>query len=141
MISNEELLELDVDILVPAALENQIHQDNADNIKAKIIVEGANGPVTKKADKILEEKNIYVIPDILANSGGVVVSYFEWVQGIQSFFWNVDEVNEKLKGIMLRAFTDVWTISKHENIALRDAAFILAIKKIARAIQLRGIFP
>jgi glutamate dehydrogenase (NAD(P)+) len=141
LISNEDLLELDVDVLVPAALENQIHTDNADQIKADIIVEGANGPVTKKADKILEEKHIHVVPDILANSGGVVVSYFEWVQGIQSFFWGVDEVNEKLKGIMLKSFDDVWTIHKKEKSPLRDAAFILAINKIARAIELRGIFP
>ncbi len=141
LISNEDLLELDVDVLVPAALENQIHTDNADQIKAPIIVEGANGPVTKKADQILEEKHIHVVPDILANSGGVVVSYFEWVQSIQSFFWGVDEVNEKLKDIMLKAFDDVWTIHKKEKTPLRDAAFILAINKIARAIELRGIFP
>ena len=141
IISNKELLELDVDVLIPAALENQIHAENADTIKAKIIVEGANGPVTKKADQILEEKQIQIIPDILANSGGVVVSYFEWVQGIQSFFWGVDEVNEKLKCIILKAFDDVWTIHKKQKTPLRDAAFILAINKIARAIELRGIFP
>ena len=140
-ITNEELLELDVDVLVPAALENQIHSDNANNIKAGIIVEGANGPVTKKADAIIDEKVIYVIPDILTNSGGVVVSYFEWVQSIQSFFWGVTEVNSNLKKIMLKAFDDVWAISKKENINLRGAAFILAINKIARAIELRGIFP
>jgi glutamate dehydrogenase/leucine dehydrogenase len=141
VISNESLLKLDVDVLVPAALENQIHTDNADDIKAKIIVEGANGPITKKADQILEEKQTHIVPDILANSGGVVVSYFEWVQGIQSFFWDVDEVNEKLKGIMQKSFDDVWTIHKKEKTPLRDAAFILAINKIARAIELRGIFP
>lgn len=141
MIGNEELLELDVDVLVPAALENQIHSDNADNIKAEIIVEGANGPVTKKGDEILAERGTYVIPDILANSGGVVVSYFEWVQGIQSFFWGVDEVNENLKNIMLKGFDDVWNISKEEKVTLRDAAFMLSIKKIAKAVELRGIFP
>jgi glutamate dehydrogenase (NAD(P)+) len=101
MIGNDELLELDVNVLVPAALENQIHSDNADKIKADIIVEGANGPVTKKGDEILAEKKVYVVPDILANSGGVVVSYFEWVQGIQSFFWGVDEVNEN-SGVLMR---------------------------------------
>jgi len=141
MIGNDELLELDVDVLVPAALENQIHNDNADKIKAEIIVEGANGPVTKKGDKILAEKKVYVVPDILANSGGVVVSYFEWVQGIQSFFWGVDEVNENLKNIMLKGFADVWSISTKEKVTLRDAAFILAITKIAKAVELRGIFP
>ncbi|KON27443.1 glutamate dehydrogenase [miscellaneous Crenarchaeota group archaeon SMTZ-80] len=141
VISNEELIEMNIDVLVPAALENQINIDNADNIKAKIIVEGANGPITKEADKIIEEKRIHVVPDILANSGGVIVSYFEWVQSIQSFFWGVDEVNENLKRIMLKSFNEVWDISKKENIPLRDAAFILSVKKIARAIELRGIFP
>ena len=141
IISNEELLEADVDVLIPAALENQIHSDNADRIKAKIIVEGANGPVTKNGDEILAEKGIYIVPDILANSGGVVVSYFEWVQGIQSFFWGVDEVNENLKKIMLKAFSDIWNISTREKVNFRDAAFILAIKKIAKAIDQRGIFP
>jgi glutamate dehydrogenase (NAD(P)+) len=141
IVSNEELLETDVDVLIPAALENQIHSDNADRIKAKIIVEGANGPVTKNGDEILAEKGIYIVPDILANSGGVVVSYFEWVQGIQSFFWGVDEVNENLKKIMLKAFSDIWSISTREKVNFRDAAFILAIKKIAKAIDQRGIFP
>ena len=131
IIKNEELLETDVDVLIPAALENQIHSDNADRIKAKIIVEGANGPVTKKGDEILAEKGIYVVPDILANSGGVVVSYFEWVQGIQSFFWDIDEVNENLKKIMLKAFSDIWNISKREKVNFRDAAFILAIKTVS----------
>ncbi len=141
IISNQDLLELDIDVLVPAALENQIHSDNADNIKAEIIVEGANGPVTKKGDEILSERRIYIIPDILANSGGVVVSYFEWVQGIQSFFWGVDEVNKNLKNILLKSFDEVWKISKEEKATLRDAAFLLAMGKIAKATELRGIFP
>jgi glutamate dehydrogenase (NAD(P)+) len=140
-ISNKELLESDVDVLVPSALENQIHIENADKIKAKIIVEGANGPVTKKADEILAEKETVIIPDVLANSGGVVVSYFEWVQGIQSFFWDISEVNENLKKIILKSFTDVWHTSKKERITLRDAAYRIAIKKIAHAVELRGIFP
>jgi glutamate dehydrogenase (NAD(P)+) len=140
-ISNEQLLELDVDILIPAALENQIHGDNADKIHADIIVEGANGPVTKKADKILEEKNVIVVPDILANSGGVIVSYFEWVQGIQSFFWDRKEINENLKKIMLKSFNEVWNTSKKDKVNLRGAAFIISLKKIARAVELRGIFP
>jgi len=140
-ISNKELLESDVDVLIPSALENQIHIENADKIKAKIIAEGANGPVSKKADEILAEKEIQIIPDILANSGGVVVSYFEWVQGIQSFFWDIDEVNENLKKIMLKSFADVWHTSKKERITLRESAYRIAIKKIARAVELRGIFP
>jgi glutamate dehydrogenase (NAD(P)+) len=140
-ISNKELLELDTDVLIPSALENQIHIENADNIKAKIIVEGANGPVSKKADEILAEKEVQIIPDILANSGGVIVSYFEWVQGIQSFFWDINEVNENLKKIMLKSFSDIWYSSKKERITLREAAYRIAIKKIACAVQLRGIFP
>jgi len=140
-ITNKELLESDVDVLIPSALENQIHIENADKIKAKIIVEGANGPVSKKADEILAEKEIQIIPDVLANSGGVVVSYFEWVQGIQSFFWDIDEVNENLKKIMLKSFADVWDNSKKERITLRESAYRIAIKKIACAVELRGIFP
>lgn len=140
-ISNDSLLELDVDVLIPAALENQIHTGNAEKIRASIIVEGANGPVTKKADAILNENGVQVVPDILANSGGVIVSYFEWVQSIQSFFWTIDEVNNNLKKIMLKAFDDVWKISSEKNTSLRDAAFILAIQKIAKAVELRGIFP
>jgi len=140
-ISNKELLELDTDVLIPSALENQIHVENADNIKAKIIIEGANGPISKKADEILAEKEIQIVPDILANSGGVIVSYFEWVQGIQSFFWDINEVNENLKKIMLKSFAEVWYTSKKERITLREAAYRIAIKKIACAVQLRGIFP
>jgi glutamate dehydrogenase (NAD(P)+) len=140
-ISNEKLLELDVDVLIPAALENQINSDNADKIRADVIVEGANGPVTKKADKILDENKVVVVPDILANSGGVIVSYFEWVQGIQSFFWDVNEVNENLKKIMLKSFHDVWDTSKKEKVRLRCAAFMISLKKIARAVELRGIYP
>ena len=140
-ISNKELLESDVDVLIPSALENQIHIENVDKIKAQIIVEGANGPISKKADEILAEKGIQIIPDILANSGGVIVSYFEWVQGIQSFFWDIDEVNENLKKIILKSFADVWHTSKKERITLREAAYRIAIKKIACAVELRGIFP
>lgn len=141
VISNEEILELDVDVLIPAALENQIHRDNADKVKAKIIVEGANGPITRGGDEILNEKGVRIIPDILANSGGVIVSYFEWVQSIYSFFWGVDEVNENLRKIMLKSFAEVWNVSKKENVTMRDAAFFIAIKKIAKAVEMRGIFP
>lgn len=140
-ITNEELLTLDVDVLIPAALENQIHTGNADDIKANIIVEGANGPITKKADNILNERKIQIVPDILANSGGVVVSYFEWVQSIQSFFWTIDEVNGKLETIMLKAFQDVWDTAYKEKVSMRDAAFMLALRKIGHAVELRGIFP
>ncbi len=140
-ISNEKLLELDIDVLIPAALENQIHSNNADKINADLIVEGANGPITKKADKILDENKVIVVPDILANSGGVIVSYFEWVQGIQSFFWDLKEINENLKKIMLKSFNEVWDTYKKEKIRLRCAAFNISLKKIARAVELRGIFP
>ncbi len=140
-ITNEELLTLDVDVLIPAALENQIHTGNAEDIKADIIVEGANGPITKKADDILNERKIQIVPDILANSGGVVVSYFEWVQGIQSFFWTINEVNKNLETIMLKAFQDIWDTAYKEKVSMRDAAFMLAIRKIAHAVELRGIFP
>jgi glutamate dehydrogenase/leucine dehydrogenase len=140
-ITNQQLLELDVDVLIPAAIENQIHKENADNIKARIIVEGANGPITRNGDKILAEKNTQVVPDILANSGGVIVSYFEWVQSIQSFFWDIDEVNENLKKIMLKSLNELWKNSIHERRTLREVAFMLATKKIAHAVQLRGIFP
>jgi len=141
VISNEELLELEVDVLIPAALENQIHSDNADKIKANIIVEGANGPVTRGGDKKLAERGIFIVPDILANSGGVIVSYFEWVQSIYSFFWGIDEVNENLKKIILKSFAEVWEVSKKEKVVMRDAAFIMAIQKIAKAVEMRGIFP
>ncbi|RLF27823.1 MAG: glutamate dehydrogenase [Thermoplasmata archaeon] len=140
-INNEELLELDVDVLIPAALENQITSDNVDKIKAEIIVEGANGPVTKNADDVLAEKGITIVPDILANSGGVIVSYFEWVQSIQSFFWDIDEVNKNLKKILIKSFNEVWEIKEKEKVTMRDAAFMLSIRKIAKAIELRGIFP
>jgi len=140
-IGNEELLELDVDVLIPAALENQITSDNVDKIKAEIIVEGANGPVTKNADDVLAEKGITIVPDILANSGGVIVSYFEWVQSIQSFFWDIDEVNKNLKKILIKSFNEVWEIKEKEKVTMRDAAFMLSIRKIAKAIELRGIFP
>jgi len=128
-------------VLIPAALENQIHKDNADKVKAQIIVEGANGPITRQGNDILAEKRVYIVPDILANSGGVVVSYFEWVQSIYSFFWGVDEVNENLKKIMVKSFAEVWDTSKKENVTMRDAAFILAMTKIAKAVEMRGIFP
>ncbi len=140
-ITNEELLELDCEVLVPAALENEITQENADRIKARVIAEGANGPTTPEADDILFDKGIFVIPDVLANAGGVTVSYFEWVQGLQSFFWSEDEVNKNLEKIMVRAFQDVLAISQRREVNLRIAAYILAIDRVATATLLRGIYP
>ena len=140
-ITNAELLGLECDILVPAALEGTLCAPNASSIKAKMIVEGANGPTTVEADRILSEKGTLVIPDILANAGGVVVSYFEWVQGTQSFFWCEDEVNSRLQEIMDNAFHEVLEVSQREKVSMRDAAYMLAIDRIARAIQIRGIFP
>jgi glutamate dehydrogenase (NAD(P)+) len=141
MNKGEDLITLDVDVLIPAALENQITMENADDISTSVIVEGANGPITKKADTVLNERGIHVVPDILANSGGVIVSYFEWVQGIQSFFWDLDEVNRNLKRIIEKSFSEVYDLAGNENISLRDSAFQNGIGKISRAIELRGIFP
>jgi glutamate dehydrogenase (NAD(P)+) len=141
LISNDELLKIECDVLIPAALENQITQTNADKIKCKIVLEGANGPVTPEADKILFKKGIHVIPDILANSGGVCVSYFEYVQDIRAYFWELERINKELKKIMLKAFEEVYTVSKERNILLRTAAYIIAVTRIAKAIELRGIFP
>ena len=139
-ISNEELLELACDVLVPAALENQITQENADRIKTRIIAEGANGPTTPAADKILEKKKVMVIPDILCNAGGVVVSYFEWVQDRSGFFWTENEVNTRLEEILTRSFGEVLDMSLKHKVSLRVAAFMLAIKRVADAAKVRGIY-
>ncbi len=140
-VSNAELLELPVEVLVPAALENQITAANADKVRATMVVEGANGPTTPEADAILREKGIFVVPDILANAGGVVVSYFEWVQDLQSFFWEEDEINQRLRRIMARAFGEVTAIAERDTASMRDAAYILALRRVEEAINLRGIFP
>ena len=140
-ITNDELLALPVDILVPAALEGQIHGGNAANVQAKMIVEGANGPTTPEADRILAERGIYVVPDIVANAGGVIVSYFEWVQDLQSFFWEEGEVKLKLERIIKRAFNEVAAIHEAEGGTMRDAAYTLAVKRVVQATQVRGIFP
>lgn len=140
-ISNEELLTLDVDILVPAAMENQITKEISKDVKAKIIVEGANGPTSIEADEILSGKGVIIVPDILANAGGVVVSYFEWVQNLQAIFWDEHEVYSMLKKIMIRSFDEVFELSKNNNVTLRMAAYILALDRVVRAKKIRGIFP
>ena len=140
-ISNDELLMLDADILVPAALENQITEKNASKIKAKMVVEEANGPTTPKADEILFKNGVFLIPDVLANAGGVTVSYFEWVQDIQSFFWSLEEVNQKLERVMTSAYNDILPISKKENIDMRTAAYVYAVKKVVDAHKARGLWP
>ncbi len=140
-INNDEVLEKECDVLIPAALENQITEVNADKINCKIILEGANGPTTPEADKILYNKKIFVIPDILANAGGVCVSYFEYIQDIHSYFWDLERVNKELKKIIVNAFENVYKISKEKNLTLRTAAYSIALSRVAKAIKLRGIFP
>jgi glutamate dehydrogenase (NAD(P)+) len=138
--TNEQILELDTDVLVPAALENVITRRNAPNIRAKVIAEGANGPITAPADAILEEKGIFVIPDILANAGGVTVSYFEWVQNREGYYWSEDMVNERLRDVMIRAFDSVLRYSRTHNVNLRTAAYMLAIDRVAAVHRMRGIY-
>ena len=140
-ISNKQLLELKCDILIPAALEGQITERNAGRIKAEIIIEGANGPTTTKADAILHKKGILVVPDILANAGGVTVSYFEWVQSLQSYFWEEEEVNEKLKKVMVDAFNEVVRLMKKHRVDMRIAALILGVGRVAEAARDRGLYP
>ena len=137
-ITNAELLELEVDVLAPCALENQITSENADRIKAKVVAEGANGPTTPEADEILFKKGIVVIPDILANSGGVVVSYFEWVQNLQSYYWPFEEVQQKEDALLSTAFEDVWALADEYKVDLRNAAYMKSIERISKAMKLRG---
>ncbi len=137
-ITNEELLSLDVDVLIPAALENQITENNAHNIKAKYIFEVANGPITSGADEILESKGIYVIPDILVNAGGVTVSYFEWVQNRNGFYWELTEINQKLKQKMLEETEKVWAISQEYNVSMRTAAYIHGLNRLGEALDAKG---
>ena len=139
-ISNDQLLTLDVDVLVPAALENVITTKNADRIRARIICEGANGPTTAAADAMLDEKGIFVIPDILANAGGVTVSYFEWVQDRGGYFWSEASVNERLTDIMTRSFHDVLKLATQHKVNLRTAAYMLAITRVSTVHKLRGIY-
>ena len=140
-VTNAELLELQVTVLVPAAVENQITARNADRIKARLISEGANVPITPEADRILHERDVFVIPDILANSGGVIVSYFEWVQDLQAFFWEGEEINTKLHHIITRAFYEVLHTAVNKRLSMRTAAYALAVQKVANASVVRGIYP
>jgi len=139
-ITNEELLELKCDILVPAAQELQITEENAGRLQCRILAEGANGPTTLEADSILAQKSVFVIPDILANAGGVVVSYFEWVQDLQNFFWTEDEVNKKLRDILTKAFHEVLNLSLKENVDMRSAALMIGIQRVATAMLWRGLY-
>jgi glutamate dehydrogenase/leucine dehydrogenase len=141
-ISNDELLQLECDYLLPCALENQITSVNADKLQCKFIVEGANGPTTPEADEILFKKGIDVIPDILANAGGVTCSYFEWVQDLSALRWSLDRVNEELEKIMLGAFDEVYEMKKKEKkISYRLAAYLIAVQRVAAAVKYRGFYP
>jgi glutamate dehydrogenase len=137
-IDNAKLLTCDCDLLIPAALDNQITKDNADNVKAVLIVEGANGPTSKEADDILNKKGVKVVPDILANSGGVTVSYLEWVQNLQNFYWSEEEVNDKMRTLMINAFNDVFNEGEKRSVSLRFAAYITAVDRIVKVGKARG---
>ncbi|HOP82487.1 MAG TPA: Glu/Leu/Phe/Val dehydrogenase [Fervidobacterium sp.] len=140
-ITNEDLLELDVDILIPAALENAITEKNADKIRAKVIIEAANGPTTPAAEEMLLKKGVLIVPDILANAGGVTVSYFEWVQDLQTFFWDIDDIRKRLTKMMVNAFAEVYRTKEKYNTDMRTAAYIVAINRVANAIKERGYYP
>ncbi len=139
--TNRDLLELPCDVLVPAALENQITRENASRLRCRMIVEGANGPTTPEADAILFDRGIFVVPDILANAGGVTVSYFEWVQNLQELLWSEEEVSDRLQRIMTRAFAETIAIAKKNKVHMRTAAYVLGVGRVAKASQLRGIYP
>ena len=141
IIPNDSFWDVDCDILIPAALEQQITTANAGRIKARMIIEGANGPTTPAADDILQERNILVVPDVIANAGGVTVSYFEWVQDFSSFFWDEEEINARLTKIMKHAFSEVWHVSQDQKVSLRTATFIVACKRILHTRELRGLYP
>ena len=140
-VTNEDLLVSDCDVLIPAALEQQITAANAERVRARLVVEGANGPTTPEADAILGARGVLVVPDILANAGGVVVSYFEWVQDLQAFFWSEEEINERLERLMVRAFGEVGATARDKRVELRTAALIRAIERVAEAIMILGIYP
>ena len=139
-ITNEEFLTLDVDVLAPCALENQITGANADQIKAQLIVEGANGPITAGADEILTNKGIIVVPDILANGGGVTVSYFEWTQNRFGYYYPEDEINKRADRYMINAFKNIWAVADKHKVSLRIAAYIFAIEKVSKSLKSRGSY-
>ena len=140
-ISNDELLTLDVDVLVPAAIEAQVTRSNADRVRAKVIAEGANAPLDPEADAILNDRDVLILPDILANAGGVVVSYFEWVQDLQAYFWAAGEVNARLKEVMVRSYHQVHARADQDHVSLRDAALRIAVQTVAEATEVRGVYP
>ncbi|CAN5426468.1 MAG: Glu/Leu/Phe/Val family dehydrogenase [Actinomycetota bacterium] len=140
-VTNEELLEIDCDVLVPAAVEGVISVKNADKVRARVVCEAANGPITFEGDKVLTERGIFVVPDILANSGGVTVSYFEWVQDIQAYFWSEEDVNDRLRQIMERAFAEVYQMSEDKGLTMRQAAHWIGVSRVAEAHLTRGLFP
>ncbi len=140
-VTNDELVLVDCDVLAPCALEHSLTAENADRVKAAIVVEGANGPVTPAADMILEDRGVLVLPDVLANAGGVVVSYFEWVQGLQEYFWKESEVNAKLNDIVTGAFAETWRLHEERSVSLREAAYALAVGRVAEATTTRGLYP
>ncbi|MBD3186435.1 hypothetical protein GF325_06380 [Candidatus Bathyarchaeota archaeon] len=139
--TNEELLTCDCDILIPAAVEKQVTAEIAKEMKASILAEGANGPTTPEADEILKERGITVVPDILGNAGGVTVSYFEWVQGRDAYFWDLERINKELKKVMITAFDEVYKIATGKNVTMRVAAYIVGLKRLVKALMLRGLFP
>lgn len=140
-ITKEDIFKINCDILILAATENQITEPNAPDIDCTIILEGANGPTTPEADEILNEKRIIVIPDILANGGGVIVSYFEYVQDINAYYWDLDRVNKELKKVILNTYENVYNLAQEKKVSLRTAAYMIAVSRVAKAIELRGIFP
>jgi glutamate dehydrogenase (NAD(P)+) len=139
--TNAQLLELPVDILVPAATERQITEENAPRVRARMIVEGANGPTTPEADRILHDAGVLVVPDVLANAGGVIVSYFEWVQDLQAFFWTEGEVNVRLEQLLSRASSEVWDAAEQHRTDLRMGAYAVGVNRVAQATRTRGIYP
>ena len=141
MVTNQELLELECDVLIPAAIEGQITEANADRVQARIVVEGANGPTSPEADEILIDRKIEVVPDILANAGGVAVSYFEWVQDLQAYFWSEDEVNARLRRVMEESYVSVLELAEDRKVTMRQAATILGVSRVAEAHTTRGLFP
>lgn len=140
-ISNAELLALEVDVLIPAAIDGVVTKDNMKTIKAKVVAEGANGPLTKEAIEYLTDQGVFIIPDILCNAGGVIVSYFEWVQGLQHFFWDLDQINKTLHSILKKAFAEVVKKQRHYKVDMKKAAMMAALSKLEAAMKLRGLFP